>query len=118
MFAPALFALVALGSMGFGMPVEGASKSRSAVASVQSAQRSVVEEINAVRRHFGLAPGTLTRAYQSIVAASARSDSDPIVRFSGGVIEEYGVWGIATSTDSALPPGPSVIVHGWVYEDG
>ncbi len=118
-FVLSLVGLVVLGLTGFGaQPTAGSGKTWLVVASVQSVQRMVLREINAIRRHFGLPPGTPTRAYQSIVVAAARSDDDPIVPFGSGVIEEYGVWGIVTSTDAARPPSPNVIVHGWVYEDG
>jgi hypothetical protein len=82
------------------------------------AQRLVLQQINAVRHRFGLAPGYSTRVYQSIVAAAAHRNEDPVAPFRSGVVEEFGVWGAATTESPTLANDVGVIVDDWVYHDG
>lgn len=82
------------------------------------AQRLVLQQINAIRRRFGLPAGHATRAYQAIVAAAAQRNADPVAPIQFGVVEEYGVWGISTAYDPTIAEDVSMIVDGWVYHDG
>jgi hypothetical protein len=90
-----------------------------AVASHQSSQSLVLSRINALRRRYNLPLGTLTRAFDAQVSAAAVLQRDPALPpLVNGLIEEFGIWGIAPY---APPPGnapASQILQAWVYADG
>lgn len=82
------------------------------------AQGLVLQQINAIRHRFGLPPGYATHAYQSIVTAAAHKNEDPIAALQLGMVEEFGVWGVATADSPTLAVDVGVIVDDWVYHDG
>jgi hypothetical protein len=89
------------------------------VMSARLAANTVVTEINAVRRRFGLAPGTATTAYQRAVVSAAFQFHDPILSsVPPTVITADGIWGAVSMTGSASLLNLKTIVDMWVYEDG
>jgi hypothetical protein len=76
----------------------------------------VLQEVNAIRHRFGLAPGRETRVFQSTVERAAEAGTDPLVPFGGPIVEEFGVSGLDPG-GSALEAVDSQIVTSWVYED-
>jgi hypothetical protein len=110
--------IVVLGGIVTGIPESSAAPLNRPSLNGPVAQRLVLQEINAVRHRFGLSPGSATRAYQSIVAAAAHRNEDPLAAFRFGVVEEFGVWGAATVESPTLLDDVSVIVDDWVYHDG
>jgi hypothetical protein len=80
---------------------------------------AIVAEINAVRKKFGLPPGTATTVYQRAVVSAANQRRDPILGIlPPHVSVEDGVWGAITTTGDESTLDTNTIVHIWVYEDG
>src|SRR5579863_661327 len=82
------------------------------------ADRIALQEINAIRHRFGLAPGRTTSAYQSLVTSAARSEHDPFPPFRPGTVEWFGVWGVVPASNGPLAQDVRAVIDGWVYHDG
>jgi hypothetical protein len=79
----------------------------------------VLEGINAMRHDFGLPPAELLDIDHRDVTMAARNRTDPVLPvLHGGVVEEFGVWGIAPYDPPPSSGAIAAILSMWVYRDG
>jgi hypothetical protein len=117
-FAAVIVGTAVLTLAPFGATAAPAARLYRPALTARVADQLALQQINAVRLHFGLAPALATNAYQSLVVDAARNEYDPQPATEAGIVEEYGVWGIALDTDPTISADLSVVVDDWVYHDG
>jgi hypothetical protein len=77
-----------------------------------SQSTTVMARIESIRRTFHLPAGHPTNAFRSFVTAAAAANDDPLAPLHGGMVVEYGVWGVVISGSAAA------VVDMWVFHDG